>query len=124
MQPNQRTWNSTPTPANDRAPASLFELFYDDVVMDHITKMSNLYEMQNLKNLDATTSEIRLAIAILLISGYVPLANRRMYWESAEIVHNKTISSAMPVNRFEELLRYQIFALRNGDGHCSALRLM
>jgi hypothetical protein len=43
--------------------------------------------------------KLRLARAILLISGYVPLANRRMYWESAEDVHNEAISSAMPVNR-------------------------
>lgn len=99
-------WNIISTTGSDRTPSSLFELFYDDTVIDHITKMTNLYAMQNSKQIAATPSEIRLVIAILLISGYVPLVNRRMYWDSSEDVHNAAVSSAMTVNRFEELLRY------------------
>ena len=54
------------------------------------------------QKLDATPSEIRLVIAILLVSGYVPLVNRRMYWENSEDVHNAAVSSTMPVNCFEK----------------------
>ena len=90
----------------DRTPSSFFELFFDDAVIEHITQMTNMYAMQNSKQLGATASEIRLTIAILLISGYIPLANRRMYWELSEDVHNEAVSSAMPLNRFEELLRF------------------
>ena len=99
-------WSVTPTSGNDRTPSSLFELFYDDDVINHITRMTNLYAMQKSRQLAATTSEIRLVIAVLLVSGYVPLANRRMYRESSEDVHNEAISSTMPVNRFEEVLRF------------------
>ena len=71
-----------------------------------MTAMTNLYAMQKSKQLNATSSEIRLTLAILLITGYVPLVNRRMFWESSEDVHNAAVASAMPLNRFEELLRY------------------
>lgn len=90
----------------DKTPSSLFELFFDDSVIGHITEMTNLYALQNSKQLGATPSEIRLVIAILLKSGYIPLANRRMFWESSEDVHNEAVSSAIAFNRFEELLRY------------------
>jgi Transposase IS4 len=60
----------------DWTPSSLFELFFDDTVIDHITRMTNLYAMQNSKQLGASMTEIRLVIAILLISGYIPLVNR------------------------------------------------
>jgi len=99
-------WSATSTSGHDRSPPSLFELFYDDELINYITEMTNLYAIQKSKKLDATPSEIRLVIAILLVSGYVPLVNRRMYWENSEDVHNAAVSSTMPVNRFEELLRY------------------
>lgn len=99
-------WSATSTSGHDRSPPSLFELFYDDELINYITEMTNLYAIQKSKKLDATPSEICLVIAILLVSGYVPLVNRRMYWENSEDVHNAAVSSTMPVNRFEELLRY------------------
>ena len=99
-------WNYSCATPTDHTPSVLFDLFYDNTVIDHITTMSNLYAMQKGKRLDATAGEERLVIAILLISGYVPLVNRRMFWESSEDVHNAAVSSAMPVNRFEELLRH------------------
>lgn len=100
------TWNVNSKTDYDCTPSTLFERFFDDAVIQHITDMTNIYAMQKSKQLGATTSEIRLVIAILLISGYVPLVNRRMFWESNEDVHNEAVSSAMPVNRFEELLRF------------------
>jgi len=98
-------WN-TASVCIDSTPSSLFELFFDDSVIDHTTQMTNTYTMQKGKQLGATPAQIRLVIAILLVSGYVPLVNRRMFWESSGDVHNAADSSAMSVNRFEELLRY------------------
>src|SRR6218665_1620670 len=90
----------------DMSPSSLFEQFFDDEVIELITTMSNLYAAQQSKQLGVTSSEIRLLLAILLISGYVPLVNRRMFWESSADTHNEAVSSAMSLNRFEELLRF------------------
>ena len=88
----------------DCTPSSLFELCFDYTVIDHITRMTNLCAMQNSKQQGASSSEMRLFIAILLISEYIQLVNRRMFLESSEYVHNEAVSSAMSINRFEELL--------------------
>ena len=52
------------------------------------------------------SDKIILVLAILFTSGYACLPNRRLYWENSNDVHNVAISSAMTVNRFEEILRY------------------
>ena len=62
-------WNVNSEIEFDHTPSSLFELFFDDDVIRHITDMTNLYAIQKSKQLGATTSDIRLVIAILLISG-------------------------------------------------------
>src|SRR6218665_1936141 len=36
----------------------------------------------------------------------VPFVNRRMFWETSEDTDNEAVSSAMSLNRFEELLRF------------------
>ena len=75
--------NILPTPTSGRTPSSAFELFFDHTVIDHITAMTNLYAMQkNSRQLGATSEEIRLVIAVLLVSGYVLLLHSRMFWES------------------------------------------
>lgn len=61
---------------NDSNPSSLSELFYDDAVIDRITKITNLYALHKSKQLGATSTEILLVIAILLISSYVPLVKK------------------------------------------------
>src|SRR5678815_2289785 len=103
-----RSWTATQTNAGttDLSPASLFELFFDDEVIEHMTSMSNLYASQHSRQLGVTSEEIRLMLSILLISGYVPLVNRCMFWESSEDTHYEAVSSALPLNRFEELLRF------------------
>ncbi|ESO05558.1 hypothetical protein HELRODRAFT_171198 [Helobdella robusta] len=66
LKQSENTWNSTPTPINDHTPASLFELFYDDVVIDHITKMSNLYALQNLKHIEPQiTLDVQFVVMLL-----------------------------------------------------------
>ena len=51
-------------------------------------------------------NELRLFLALLLLSGYAVLPRRRMYWERLPDVQNEAFKHAMPRNRFEEILRY------------------
>ena len=44
-------------------------------------------------------------IAILLVSGYVDLPRRPMYWEHNENTHNTTVSSLLSRNRFDEIMQ-------------------
>ena len=49
-------------------------------------------------------SEMRLFIAILLLSGYNVLPRRKLYWENSSDVKNESISIAISRNRFEEIM--------------------
>ena len=106
-------WN-TDTPAfmrRDITPAYIFDLFFDDEVTNYTVTMTNLYAMQRGKpTFSVTADEVRGVLAILLISGYVQLPSRRMFWENSDDVHNPAVSSIMSVNRFEEILRNLHFA--------------
>lgn len=95
----------------DMTPAYIFDLFFDDEVINFTVTMTNLYAMQRGKpTFSVTADEIRGVLAILLLSGYVQLPSRRMFWENSDDVHNPAVSSIMSVNRFEEILRYLHFA--------------
>ncbi|MGH0139651.1 UNVERIFIED_CONTAM: hypothetical protein FKN15_042580 [Acipenser sinensis] len=75
-------WNGE-TPKHlteDLSPVELFELFFDDEVIEMIVEMSNLYALQKGKaNFSVAKPEMRVFLAILFISGYVPLPRRRMF---------------------------------------------
>ena len=87
-------------------PASIFELFFDEEVICFLVEMTNLYAQRDKgkHNFCTDSSEIRLFIAMLLITGYNQLPRRKMYWKNAEDVLNPAMSNAMSRNRFEELL--------------------
>lgn len=95
----------------DLSPTSLFEHFFDEEVISHILDMSEKYaQQQNKKNFSLPEADLKLAIAILIISGYAPLPRRRLYWENSEDTYNPAVASSLTVNRFEEILRYLHFA--------------
>jgi len=88
-------------------PSCLFEYFFDDKIVNFIVEMSRRYAHQKQKpNLELTPDALRAFLAILLLSAYVSLPRRRMYWEQSSDVRNEAVSGAMSLNRFEEILRY------------------
>ena len=48
---------------------------------------------------------LKAFIAILLVSNYVDLPRRPMYWEHNEDTHNTTVSSLLSRNRFDEIMQ-------------------
>ena len=108
LKPSDSPWGKIASELQnvDYTPLKIFQLFFDEEVVEHVTRMSKLYASQKLKNLSATCSDIELTIAILLLSGHVPLPNRRMYLENSEDVCNDAVCSCMSLNRFKELLRF------------------
>lgn len=58
--------------------------------------------------------EMYTFIGILLLSGYVSLPRRRMFWENSEDVHNNLVSNSMRRNRFEEIFS-NLHAADNGN---------
>lgn len=88
----------------DSSPLQFFELMLSPNIVTDLVKFSNMYALKNNKqNLGVSTNEVYVFIGILLLSGYVPLPRRRMYWEESEDVHNKLVSQAMRRNKFEEI---------------------
>ena len=68
--------------------------------------MTNLYAYRDKgkHTFHVEHSEMRLFLAMLLLSGYNVLPRRRMSWENNEDVKNDSMSHAMSRNRFEEIL--------------------
>ena len=83
-----------------------FELYFDEEVINYLTEMTNLYSNRDKgkHSFHVDHSEMRLFVAMLLLSGYNVLSRRRMYWDNSEDVHNESMSRAMSRNRFEKIL--------------------
>ena len=102
----------------------LFELIFDDELLDSIAEMTNKYAIEQSAvgwtNVDKII--LRAFFAILILSGYNQLPSYKMYWEEASDVQNLLVHDAMPRNRFSHILRYIHFC-DNGnlkqDDKCS-----
>ena len=80
-------------------------------MIKYTVSMTNMYAAQKgVANFNVNPDEVRGMLAILLISGYVSLPSRRMFWEQSDYVANAAVSSMMSLNRFKEILRYLHFA--------------
>lgn len=89
-------------------PIEFFELFFSEEIIHHIVRQSVLYAVSKDPNTNfcLSSDEIKCFLGILILSGYVPLPRRRMYWEIQDDTHNILVSNSMRRNRFEEILRF------------------
>ena len=89
----------------DLSPASFFELFFDDEVLEMIVR-ETAHHGQEKGTIAGGCSihEMRRFLAILLISGYCQVPRRRLYFSYSEDVRNDAICRAMSRQRFEEIL--------------------
>ena len=89
-------------------PVSLFESFFDDDVIQHLCRMTELYAHNDKGDHDFTVSEseMRCFLAILLLSGYIGLPRWRMMWEVGTETYLPAVAEAMRRNRFELIKRY------------------
>ena len=90
--------------------ASCFQYFFSDNIVNKIVDETNKYAIQKGKPLFVTSAEVRTLCAILLLSGYVRLPNRRMYWSSDEDVFNRAVLLGMRRDRFDSIMANLHFA--------------
>ena len=84
----------------------MFELFFDDKLIDLIVDQSILYCLsKNWPNLNVTKKEIKVFLGILIVSGYNPLGSKRDYWSTGDDLRNKAIYDAMRRDRFEVIMK-------------------
>lgn len=102
---------SFPEPSYERykdfSIVELFELFITEDIIEMFVAESNRYAIfVNSENPLITANEIKCFIAILILSGYNSLSNRRLYWDSHDDTRNILIVNSMRRNRFEQVLRF------------------
>ena len=91
----------------NRPPHQLFEQFFDDDVIGYLCQQANLYNSFKGKiTFSVGKDEMRAFIAILLISGYSVVPQRRMMWEQSEDVHKSAVSQPINRYRFNKILQY------------------
>lgn len=88
-------------------PLEFLELFLNVDVLEHLVKNTVLYASSS-KNcrLEICNDEVLVFIAILYVSGYVPIPRRRMFWEGRNDTRNSLVYNSMRRNRFEEIFRF------------------
>ena len=87
-------------------PAQCLHLFVTDEIISHLVEQSQVYATQ--KGLDTnviTHSNIRVALAIMMLSGYANVPNRRLYWRRDGDVFNSLVAKGMRRDTFEHIMR-------------------
>ena len=87
--------------AKNLTPKGYFELFFDDETLDVIKEETNRYASQKNRNLIVDKGDIKCFICILILSGYLAPARRRLLWENASNTHHDLVANAMRRDKFE-----------------------
>ncbi|XP_049790261.1 piggyBac transposable element-derived protein 3-like [Schistocerca nitens] len=103
-----------------RTPLEYFQQFFDNEVLQMMVTYTNKYAAKNKRTReqkkratelgDCSEDEMLVFIAILLLSGYVTVSRRKMYWQSNKDSHNDLVTNAMSRDRFDFILH-----VRNND---------
>lgn len=110
---NQAEWVRPPhltvtSLSQDSHPIEFFNLFINNEVLEMLVRHSVLFAAadKNNPNFQLSHDQMSTFIGILLLSGYVPLPRRRMFWEEKDDTFNLMVSKSMRRNTFEEIFRY------------------
>ncbi|KAK9720026.1 Transposase IS4 [Popillia japonica] len=87
-------------------PLQLFEMFFDEDIIEHIVTETNRYASQKNKPDNISSQELKCFLGVLIISGYIQLPRRRMFWEREKDTHNDLVASAISRDRFEFLMTH------------------
>ncbi|XP_049313796.1 piggyBac transposable element-derived protein 3-like [Bactrocera dorsalis] len=91
-------------------PHEQLEKFFDDELIEHIINESRRYAIFLGKpNPQITSAELKVFIAILLVSGYNGRSTFKSFWSVDNDMRNEMVYLAMRRNRFEEILRFLHF---------------
>lgn len=92
------------------APVDMFKYIWNDSLIIHIIRETVKYAvMKGYPDTTISMEDIYDYLGILLLSGYVKLPSRRMYWETRPDSHNNLVASTMTRNKFETIHRFLHF---------------
>nr|XP_022906688.1 piggyBac transposable element-derived protein 2-like [Onthophagus taurus] len=91
----------------NKSSSDIFELFFNEEIINFLTSSSNEYaQFINYGNPAITSEEIKVFVAILILSGYNKLPGKRFYWDKTNGMGNELVTNSMRRNRFEQILRF------------------
>lgn len=97
-------WKQVSTVATNLSPLSTFLQFFDEEVINLVVSYSNTYALQNNRAGDITSDEFLCFLGVLLLSGYVPLPRKTMFWQNREDTNNKLVCDALSRDRFQYIM--------------------
>ena len=99
---------------NELSEVQLFELFFDEKLIDMIVEQSTVYRFsKNWANLNVSREEIKAFLGILNVSGYNPLDSKKVYWSTGDDLRNIAIYEAMRRDRFATIMKCLHFKTNN-----------
>ncbi|XP_044763683.1 piggyBac transposable element-derived protein 3-like [Coccinella septempunctata] len=97
-------WAEMTSAVNNSTPLELFEYFFDKELVDMFVGYTNIYSAKRNRIGSVSQSEMKSFFGILLLSGYIPLPRRRMYWENSKDSHNNLVVNALSRDKFEFIM--------------------
>ena len=89
-----------------KSPADCLQLFISEELINLLVEQSTLYAAQRQLNASAVTvANIKVMLAIMMLSGYSRVPYRRLYWRQEGDVFNSLVTQGMRRDTFEQLMR-------------------
>ena len=99
-----KEWKDMSYVSNNMSPAAWFLMFFDQEIINSILEYSNTYARQKNRSGDITRDEILSFIGVLVLSGYIPLPRKRMFWQNTTDTNNKLVCEAISRDRFQYMM--------------------
>lgn len=95
------------TAYRDLSPVELFELFFNESVIDLLVEQTRSYALfLNIPDPEVTKEEMKCFLGVLVLSGYNHLPGRKCYWDSGTDMWNEMVYNAIRRNRFVQIMRF------------------
>ncbi|KAJ8930307.1 hypothetical protein NQ314_016898 [Rhamnusium bicolor] len=85
----------------------IFEKFIDHDIMSFLVEQTTNYALfLNHPDPKLTLEEMKVIIAILIVTGYNELPGKDLYWDSEDDMRNHMVYNEMRRDRFRQIIRY------------------
>lgn len=87
-----------------KSPLDYFTKFFDEDVIRIMVTYTNQYAAKRNRLGDCSENEMLVFIGILILSGYIVVPRRKMYWQAENDSHNELVVNAIPRDRFDFIM--------------------
>ncbi|KAJ4437681.1 hypothetical protein ANN_17826 [Periplaneta americana] len=81
-----------------------FTQFFDEEILNMMVTYTKQYAEKKNRVGDCSENEMMVFLAVVLLSGYVVVPRRRMYWHGKQDSHNELVSNAISRDRFDFIM--------------------